>query len=194
MNTYQKLSVVLALMLYLPLARDIWTGKITQNLATFILWGTLDTIAAISIFLQGGNYQLPSAYVAGCVLIVGCILKTGTFEWTWFETAMSICVCVCLIGWAMSGSYLATILSTIGVVLAGLPQLKDTLKDPDGCPTLLYFGYTIANLLSTIGGKAWVVEERLYPVACLILCLVIALASLRKTKKTEPDLSEYYGQ
>lgn len=185
MNKYQIISVILALILYIPLAQKIWTGKATQNLATFILWGILDLVAGISIFVQGGNYQLPLAYVAGCTLIIICILKAKTFEWTWYETTTSALVLICLIGWSISGAYLATILSTTGVVLAGFAQLRDTINLPEKCPTLLYFGYTIANLLSIFGGKNWSVEERLYPASCFVLCLIIALLSLRRTSKVE---------
>jgi hypothetical protein len=42
----------------------------------------------------------------------------------------------------------------------------------------IYLGYTLANALSTLGGKAWVVEERLYPTACVALCATVVIVTL----------------
>jgi hypothetical protein len=185
MNLYQKVSVVLALALYFPLAWQILRKTIEQNLATFILWGSLDVIAAISIMIQGGNYQLPAAYVAGCVLIILCILRTKTFKWTWFETFVSLLVVTCLVGWYYSGPRLATILSTTGVCLAGLPQIKDVWLGPNKKIAITYFGYTIVNGLSVAGGKVWTVEERLYPFCCMVMCIIVTVLSLRKENSQE---------
>lgn len=184
MNAWQLVSVILALGLYIPLGLQILKGTVKQNLATFILWGLLDGIAGASLYVQGGNYQLPLAYVAGCLLIIGCILKSRTFSWTSFETKVSVLVMLSIVAWKVSGPYMATIFSTTGVVLAGIPQVKDSWQNPRHSPMLLYIGYTIANLLSTIGGKSWSVEERLYSFACFLLTLVIVGATSRKYQLT----------
>lgn len=180
MNTWQLVSFVLAIALYIPLGIKILKGTVVQNFATFILWALLDTIAGLSLYDQGGNYQLPFAYVSGCALVIGCILKARTFSWTSFETKVSFLVLMSIIAWMVSGPYMATIFSTTGVVLAGIPQVKDSWKNPEQSPLLLYIGYSTANLLSTIGGKSWTVEERMYSFSCFLLTLVIVGATSRK--------------
>ncbi|HBD24797.1 MAG: hypothetical protein A2566_00130 [Candidatus Zambryskibacteria bacterium RIFOXYD1_FULL_40_13] len=187
-NIYQKVSVVVALILYLPLSYQILTRKVTQNLATFILWGSLDAFAGASIFVAGGNFQLPVAYVFGCTLVVTCILKSGNYNWTRVETRVSILVVVCLTAWCVivwgyDNPWLATVLSTTGVVLGGFPQLRDSWRRPEESPWLIYTGYTFVNVLSVVGGKGWTVEERLYPFSCAILCGIIVLVSLRRTNR-----------
>ena len=180
MNMYQKISVVGALLLYLPLSYQIVKGQVRQNLATFLLWGSLDVIAGVSLLVQGGNYHLPLAYVAGCTLVVTCILKSKNFgEWTIYETKVSILVFICALAWAISGPWMATIFSTTGVVIGGFPQVKDSWRDPRSSPLLIYIGFTLVNVLSTEGGKAWTVEERLYPGACSLLCGVVVAVSMR---------------
>lgn len=181
MNIYQKLSVILGLSLFLPLAWQILKGKVRQNMATFILWGSLDGIATGSIFLQHGNYQLPAAYTVGSMIIILCILRSRTIEWTWFESFVTILVVACIIGWKVSGPYMATVMSSTGLFLAGLPQLvNEAWKKPREFPTGLYLGYCAANILSTLGGKNWSVEERLYPVLAFAICALMVLASSRK--------------
>lgn len=174
------MSTLLALTLYIPLVWQILSRKVTQNLATFILWGTLDAVAAMSLFTQHGNWYLPAAYVGGCLLVIGSLIYVRTMKWTWFETLISVMVIVCIIGWWQSGPRMATILSTAGVVIAGLPQLWDSYTEPETQPFVIYWGFVLVNVLSTLGGKSWIVEERLYPASCAVLCFLVVLAISRK--------------
>jgi len=181
-NIYQKMAVILGLSLFLPLAWQIVTGKVTQNLATFLLWGAQDAILASALYTQNGNWQLAAAYMCGSVLIIMCILKSRVFEWTDFETYMSVLVLSCLVMWKINGPSWATVMTSLGMFFGGLSQVKDSWKDPSKSPLKTYVGYTIANILSVIGGKSWAIEERFYPMCCTILCAMIVVASLRKTK------------
>lgn len=194
MNTYQTVSVIVALLLYVPLCWQILSGRVTQNLATFVLWGSLDLIAGLSILVQGGNYQLPLAYVLGCILVVLSILKSKNYgKWTGYETMLSILVLFCTIAWAVSGPWFATIFSTAGVVIAGLPQLRDSWREPEKSPLAIYLGYTFVNVMSTMGGKAWTVEERLYPGSMVVLCFIIVLITMRKYRETAREVGVWIG-
>jgi len=186
MNTYQLVSVIRALILYFPLGYQILKSPVTQNLATFILWGSLDAIAGASMIAQGsGNYQLPFAYVLGCVIVIACVLKSGKYSWTRVETAISILVLVCItawlvIVWVFHNPWLATVLSTTGVVLAGAPQIRDSWRKPEESPFMIYVGFTFVNVLSVMGGASWTAEERLYSGSCTILCGLVTAISARK--------------
>jgi hypothetical protein len=181
MNWYVKLSVILALALYLPLSWQILKKEVEQNMLTFLLWGTLDAVAALSIIRQGGNWYLPAAYVGGCIIVVSSLIVANVpMRWTRFETAIAMLFGICLVGWVVSGPRMATILSTSGVLIATGPQLRDTYKDPSKQPVMIYLGFTVANILSTLGGSSWSIEERLYPAACTVLCLVVAMLAMRK--------------
>lgn len=178
MNIYLLLGVAVAWAMYLPMCKGILSSTKKQNLATFILWGILEAEVAVSLLVQGGNWLLPAGYVAGCIATILCILKMKTFSWGWFESLCATFVVLCAIAWAASGPYLAAIISTVGVVIAGLPQLKDAHLAPREMPLGPYVGFVIANTLSTYGGASWTVEERLYAGACTILCAVIVGVTL----------------
>lgn len=186
MNFYNTLSVVVALSMYPPLAWKILRGKTTQNLASFALWGLLDLEVTLSIIFQGGNWYLPGAYVLGCLIVVFSLLKVGIWEWDWVEWAILIMVAFCLVVWVRVGPRWATIVSTTGVVLAGLPQLRDVYLEPEDKPLLEYLGFTLAAVLGTLGGKSWTIEERLYPVACIGICGAVLLACLRRFFAPKP--------
>lgn len=198
MNIYVILSAVLAIALYIPLSIQILKGKTEQNLATWFLWAALDAVAAISLFTQQGNFLMVAAYTLGSSWITMCIAKSGNFSWTKFETLVTIMVIACLIGWILSGPRTATVLSSIAVVIAGGPQLRDTAKDPWSAPFLIYFGFFTANTLSVIGAKNWSIEEVFYPSCCAVYCGVLVLIASRKFWLQKPattpdftDLSSY---
>lgn len=181
MNIYQIVSVVGAWLLYLPLSYSILRGRVKQNLATFILWGSLDLVAGLSILVQHGNYQLPLAYVVGCAIVIVSVLISRSYgAWTWYETMVSILVLICVIAWKMSGPWYGTIFSTAGVFISGLPQLRDSWREPEKSPLLIYIGFTFVNVMSVLGGKAWTIEERFYPGVCVVLCGMVTIASMRK--------------
>ncbi len=174
--------------LYVHLGHGILTKGVPQNLATWILWVLLDAVAAGSMFVGAGhgNYQLPTAYVVGGSVISWCIRKSGTVKWTWFETLVSTMVVVAIVAWKLLGPDFATILSTTGMAIATIPQVKDSWQEPEKSPIFTYLGFTLVNGLSVIGGKSWTIEERFYPTVCAELCVLVVLVSLRRTK-TEPQ-------
>ena len=81
---------------------------------------------------------------------------------------------------------MATISSTLAVVIAGLPQIKDSWKKPDRPTSFIYLGYTVVNTLFFFGGKTWSIEERFYPGCMIGLCLVITLVAFREDKPSTP--------
>ena len=183
MNILAIVAAVLALSMYVPLCIQLWTGKISQNLATFILWGLLDGIAAGSIYLQGGNYLLPAFYVLGCIAVIASIIKARCVRWTRIETVTAIMVLVCIVVWYFVGNMWATIVSTLAVATAGIPQLIDTWRRPEESAPFTYVGFTVANLLTVVAGKDWSIAERFYPGVCTILTLAFVVLAFRKFQR-----------
>lgn len=181
MSGFTLAGSILALLIYFPLWKQIRSGEAKQNYLTWILWGLLDFIVAATIIVQHGNWLLPITYGFGSLITFYFILKAGEkASWTWFETMVVSLVIASMVIWYFSGSKIATIASTSAMLIAGIPQLIDTYKKPHEMPLLAYFGYFIANCLSTAGGKNWSIEERFYPTGAAIFCLLIALLSARK--------------
>lgn len=170
----------IALCLYLPLMIGILRGQIIQSFATWILWLALDAIALISVIQQQGNYLILVCFCIGAIIILFSLLYMKLFRWTTFETFVLILVIICLILWWMIGTKMATIASTIAVVIAGAPQFKDLWIKPDRKTGLIYLGYAVANGLSALGAKSWAIQEWFYPGMCTLLCSGLAMAALRK--------------
>jgi len=178
-------SLITALTTYVFLIKGLLKEGLEQSFATWFLWALLDLIAALSMLFKGGNYQLALFYTFFGVLIAGLLLYKKQFSWSWLETLVTCLVILCLWIWATSGDRAATIASTTAMAIATTPQLVAAWKKPStaGSPFILG-GYTVANLFSLFGGKAWNIEERFYPAVCVVLCLWLAMLTSRKTKNT----------
>lgn len=148
---------------YVFLCHLLRKGRAVQNITTWLLWAALDIVIGASVIYQGGNWPFIAVYVAGCVAVAITIFRSSTVFWTWYETAVAISVFVCMIVWAFSGAWAATVIGTIAVVIAGVPQFIDILKRPWENPILIYIGFLVGNIFSTAAGKDWSVGERLYP-------------------------------
>ncbi len=173
-------STVLALGLYIPLCIQIVRGTAKQNLTTWLLWATLDLIVVATLIVQHGNFLLPIAYTLGSGITALCIMRSKNATWTWFESFVTFLVVVCLVIWTFSDAKSATVVSSIALVIAGIPQLVESYIEPWNTPIFIYVGYFTANGLSILGAKNWSVEERFYPVCAAIFCLAVSTLALRK--------------
>ena len=182
-QTLLWISGLLAISLYIPGIYGILKKGWKQNVATWILWVALDAIVLFSILFQHGNYALLVWYVFGGSVTVGSLLYTKQFKWTKFETFCLFLIIICLAIWYESGARTATIASSIAVFIAGLPQIRDSWKEPDKGVGLIYAGYILVNFFSFLAGDDWSVKERFYPGLMVILCSLITAACFRKIGK-----------
>lgn len=183
MNVYNILAVSLVVIIYVYLVQQIRTGTARQNLATWTSWVLLDIVAGTSLYVQGGNWYLIAIYVVGGSIIVATIIQSSLFELGWVEIVCFILVVVCIVMWKLSGPQYATVISTIGVAIATYPQIKDAYYNPTEVPLAVYVGFTLANILATIAGKGWTIDERFYPATCSMLCVVIVILTMRRYQK-----------
>jgi hypothetical protein len=181
---------LMALLLFIPLMHSIIKeGAEGQSCATWFLWGLLDTVLTISVIDQRGNFYLPLGFAIGDVLLVVLLLIKGRFRWGVFETVILVMVLGCLVGWKLAGPKTATILSTLGVGLAGIPGFLEMLKHPRRRIGNIWGGYIVANLLSFFGGSAMTIEERFAP-GIFALCALAMFVASRAKKPEMPAAAE----
>ena len=171
-----------ALALFVPMAvRIIKDDGAGQSFATWLLWAALDTILAVSLFLQRGNYLLPFGFAAGGIALTILLLVKGRFAWSRSDSVILVLVLGCLLGWKLGGARMATIAATLGVCLAGIPGLIELWRNPQRAVGNIWGWYVLANGLSFFGGTAMTLEERFAPGVFATLSLLMFLASRRPT-------------
>ncbi len=190
MNVLILLGAGFALLAYIPLWIQIPSGKVKQNLLSWVLWGMLEIILTIAVVAQKGNFLLFSAYFMGTGITVWMILRTqGRARWTRFESFVITLVILCLVIWYTSGSKVATIASTLAMFIAGVPQLVDAWKRPREMPLLTSLLYLTANSLSSAGGKNWSIEERMPATCAALYSLTTIIFILRRYRATPTTAS-----
>ena len=177
----QLIGGIIGLLANIPLFVGIYQDKIRQSFATYLLWGILDLITSVTIILQHGNYWLSVFYAFGALSIASLLMIKRQITWTWFETLVSALVSICVIVWYFEGERFALIASITSLLIASIPQIIQTLINPSLTPTGIYLVFSLASLLSFLGGKTFSLEEKLYPGTGLIMCLLIAFLSTRKS-------------
>jgi hypothetical protein len=181
MNLWLILGVVIAICMYIPLSVQILSGKAEQNLVSWFLWAVLDGVAAGSLILQKGNFILPLVYTLGSLIIaIFIFVKSKSAIWTRLEMMVVIMVGICMVIWYFSGSYYATIASSVAACIAGIPVILDSYHNPHKQPLFVYAGYCVANLFSTIAGKEWSVQERFYPFCMSAFTVLVVIFTLRR--------------
>lgn len=177
-----------AFVTYFPLWKQIRSGKVEQNLFTWVMWATLDALAAATIIKQGGSYALPVFYAIGSGATVYIISKTEHKSiWTWFESVVIALVVACMVIWYLTTDATATVASTLAVLFGSIPQLVDAWKKPRTMPLGAYWAYLLANILCTAGAKDWSIQERFYPASVTILCLLFILFVIIRRRCQAPE-------
>ena len=186
---FRVLGGVLTLLLFIPLITLIFrNGGTGQSFATWVLWGALDVILFFSLLQQDGNYWVAAGFATGDVMLAAFLLSRGRAAWGRFETGILLAVVVCLTLWYVGGPKVATIASTLGVCIGGLPGLMALWREPDRKLGRIWAGYVLANGISFLGGRAMTIEERFAPGAFTLFSMAMVLASWqRKSPATESE-------
>lgn len=182
MSFLQIFSAILGLFASILLFIGVMRGPIKQNFAAFLLWALLDLIAAVAAILEKGNYALPTMYAFTAFAIAIALVIKKQFVWNWVETMTAGLVIACLVLWYYSGNNTATIASSLAVIVAGIPQMVDTFKEPASLPKGIYSIYLVAAVTSLIAGRSWTIQERFYSGALIFLTITLLLLSFRKQK------------
>ncbi|MEJ1238587.1 hypothetical protein WBG78_10670 [Chryseolinea sp. T2] len=182
---FQLLAGIVGFCAYIPLTIAILRGTARQSFAAFFLWGLLDAIAMISAILQNGNYWLAASNVAGAFFIAALLLYKKQFEWSPTETLTCLLVIVCLIIWYTSGNTGAIVASSVAVVMAGIPQMAHTMRQPQHTPVRVYLIWISANTISLFSARAWSIDEAFYAICGIVLCAVILGIALLKSAQNK---------
>jgi hypothetical protein len=174
----------IGILMFFPLCEQIWKKTIVQNPLTFLLWSTLDAISAWAT--KDGNYLQAMLYAIGGFLVVACILYAGRSsvqwgkQWEPFHTKVSLLVVACLVVWYFTDETYAALATACALAIAGLPQVRDTWREPSKTPADIYMGYMLGAFLAILGGKGFSIIESGYSVSSLIICSAIVICTRHK--------------
>src|ERR1035437_856764 len=135
MDLLQLVAGIIGIVASIPLLFGIYKNKVELNFAAFMLWALLDAIAAITIILQHGNYKLVLGYAFSASIVAISLAIKKQVKWSWIETLTTGLVVICLFIWYKSGDKAGTIVSSLAVIIASIPQIIETFLKPEKTPT-----------------------------------------------------------
>ena len=178
----QPLAGAIGLVAYIVIIVGIFKANVKQSFAAFMLWAMLDSIATVTSVIEQGNYWLPFSNALGSTTIAILLAIRKQISWSRIETLTLILVILCLIVWFVAGEQAGIIVSSLAVVIASIPQMKETYAKPEATPVNAYIIFLLGNFVAFFAGKSWSIEERFYPACSVFLCVVIVVLALRNKK------------
>ena len=179
MSTLAIIGGVVGILACIPLLLAISNG-LKQNMISFGLWATLESMLAISLFEEKGEFiQLCGFALGSWLIVILCITKKQKASWGKLEFFVIFLIACCIIAWCLGGSLVAVVATTCAITLAGIPQMLDIWKDPRNGSVPTWVLFEISNVLTFIGAKDWSIENRLFSGVGTIFCLIFVVLSLR---------------
>ncbi len=143
--------------------------SIPQNIVSWILWTVLEVLI-LSSSIAAGNKKpwLPAAYTFGALAVVIILFSKGLWIFGVVEILATIGSVIAMILWFALGPKWAIVSATVAMVVAGIPALFDIIQTPNPQSWWLWFGCSLAGLLTAIGAKSWKIEDRFMPTTSFV--------------------------
>jgi hypothetical protein len=171
-----KLSGVGALLICIPVIYQISQGDMF-NPASFFLWSLLSVICVIVLVrAKKGGWIMMAGYALSDLLIgIAAYLKSGratigTFEW--FIVALTAICAVIYVSCELRKSFrLSVIVNGIACMVAGIPLIVDSVRNPYKVSFYIIGLYMIVSLLGYYGERNF--NGKFIPGLSLIYWIII---------------------
>lgn len=161
----------------------LWVLGQSENMFSFLAWGTLDIIMGLSMYKSGSKKEavLPICYGIIAFVVVAIIYHNGKWSWGLVENISAGGVVISLLGWYFSGPLFAVVMSGITLVIASIPILISTYY----APVVWEWWLWVAALVSAAIGlhltrpwkldniSRWLFTGVSFVVSCLMLYLIL---------------------
>jgi hypothetical protein len=179
MDVYISAGGAFAIAGYLIFSSNLLIQKARLSFASFFLMGVLNSIAAFTTYLQGGNYKIQMIYVVGCFLLCMLVVAIGKFSWGFKETLVTIGILLSLSVWYAFGEAYGLYVALLSLAAALVLELIDAWRQPSIHSVLPWFIFFLANLCMFKAAKNWAPEEVYYSYLGMTSSLLLTLVNLR---------------
>jgi hypothetical protein len=184
------LSALLIFVSGYPYMRAIYKRELERPVvSTWLLWLGIGTLLFVTSFQAGahwGTTLLPILMgVINPAIIVFLSIRYGEYKWGRLD---SVCVVVCIVTvivWQTTQSPLLGILGgVLADVIAAIPQVIKSWKDPKDEPVFPWAMFSFASALNILAVEEWVVQYWLFPVYMTVMSSVLVFPLVLSRIKT----------
>jgi len=174
---------LLAFASIIPYIKDILHGTTRPNVVSYSLWAALLSISMLAQLSSGASWSI--VFLLGDLLAVFAVIvlctmgygygKYGKLEWVC--TALAI---IAVVLWQVTSEpLLAIIFALIADILAGIPTVVKTYRDPKSEIPIGWFMVAAGAVLGIISNTVFDLANMLFPVYVLIINTTVGTLALR---------------
>lgn len=159
------LSGLVFIAAFIPYIRAILRGETKPAKASWIIWGSLDTITIAGMYFEGTlNGQIIGAVIGAWSVIV-LSLKYGTAGWTKLD---KFCLAGAVLGivlWkAFDNPVFGIVTSQVVIFLGSIPTFVSAWEDPSRENATAWAMYWISCLLALVAIPQWTFADAAQPI------------------------------
>ncbi|MDB5204224.1 MAG: hypothetical protein JWP09_252 [Candidatus Taylorbacteria bacterium] len=171
----------------IPYIKDILHGTTRPNVVSYILWCILLSISVFAQYSSGASWTIllvGADLAAALMVILFCFTGYGYKKYGPLEIICFTLAIIAIVLWQVTNNpLLAIIFSLIADILAGIPTIVKTYRDPKSELPLGWFMVAFGALLSLISNTIFDLPNLLFPVWILIVNTLIGFLALRRVSK-----------
>lgn len=162
------LSALISIGTIIYYVRTILSGKIKPHMFTWLIWGIVTAVVAVTqISSKGGAGSILAVIVTvNCFIVAGMAYYKGDRSFPWFD---KVCLIACIIAIALWPMMKAPLLSLVMVTIIDtfgfIPTLRKSFKNPQEENLIVFFFYGLAYLISVFALEKVNWLTSLYPIA-----------------------------
>lgn len=182
------IAVILTFVGIYPYIIDIFRNKTKPHMFTWIVWALVTFIAFLGQWQKGGGPGSWTTGVSGILTIFIALisLKKGTKDITKLDWLMFIGALLGIIPWLLTKDpTLSVVILTIIDVVAFVPTIRKTIKDPGSETFISYVIHAIRHGLSIIALASYNLATIIYPASVGIMNIIIIFIILKSNIDNE---------
>lgn len=167
-----------------PYIKDILHGTTRPNVVSYVLWCILLSISTLAQYSAGASWTIILVIgdlLAALTVVVFCFTGYGYKKYGPIEIICFVLAIVAIVLWQTTNNpLLAIIFSLVADILAGVPTIVKTYRDPKSELPLGWFMVAFGAFLSLISNTIFDLPNLLFPVWILIVNILVGVLALRK--------------
>lgn len=181
-ETIGLITVALSFIALGPYIIDILKNKTKPHIFTWVVWAMVTILAFVGQWQKGGGAGSWTTGITGLLTIFIALisLKKGSRDITFFDTIIFIGALLSMIPWWLTKDpTLSVVILTAIDVLAFIPTIRKTIKDPKSETFISYVLHAVRHSLSIAALSNYNLATYIYPASLAVMNVIVALTILR---------------
>lgn len=169
-------TVILSFVALGPYIIDIFKNKTKPHIFTWAVWAVVTILAFFGQWQKGGGAGSWTTGVTGILTIFIALIsiKKGSRDITKTDKIIFIGALLAIIPWFLTKDpTLSVVILTIIDVLAFIPTIRKTIKDPKSETFISYVLHTIRHSLSIVALANYNLATYIYPASLAVMNLIV---------------------